>query len=435
MPFDILDTMRVLAIVLAGGSGTRIEPLVRRRAKAAIPFGATHRLIDVPLSNLLNSWIRHIYVIAQRLPHSLIQHLEGFQRAGVATMMDEFIRVLTPPHECSPFISDGDSLCHLRMVWQRKTYEYVLIIMADQVVKIDYRQVLQHLMQSKNAEAAIVYRKTPLAQAKGKLGVFDRSLDGRPVGFTEKPDKPNPSVDDSDNCDGNTAMTLLRYETFMDLLSYLESLNGGNKRFLSPSAIPWLIKRGKTVLYNLESNVVPGVLEAERAFFADVGDLDDWYNIQIAMCQRGAIFNPFSRDWTIYTAPIWPLNAAKVDHVGEMDQVLLGWNVIVQDNAMIRNSVLSSSVCVGHDSRLRQAVLLDGVQVGPGCRLNNVVLDKDIIVPEGTTLSPDNPPDIVINFSDLYAMVTDDQVVPDNLCVRSEGGILFFAKGYQFPGQ
>jgi len=428
MDFAIIDYGKILYVICAGGDGTRIDPLSRFRAKPAIPIGGHNRLIDIPVSNGLNSGLTRQYVIVQRLPHSLIRHLTGYSN-GVAQMRGQFVEVLTPSKvEDRFFMSDGDSLLLSRKNLEAEKPEIVIVVMADQIVRVDFRQVIARMLATR-ADAVMVYLTVPIADAKGRLGVIEINSSGQVVGMEEKPLEPKPAQSGGTTCHGNLAMYAFRQPLFSQMLDYLGTQKPETP--LSQSGIPWLIANHRVVAYDLRENNVPGTTVEERGYFADVGTVDAWYLAQMAMCARNPVFNFYSKAWPILTAPTWPMSPAKFDEMQVVNQALCGPNVICQDRVTIVRSVIATGALVGHHSVVEESVVLDDGTIGHHCRLSRVVLDKDIVVPDGSVLSPDHPPAGTIPFAELYRKIRAREPVA-NVPVLSEGGILTFPKGYGF---
>lgn len=415
---------KILAIIPAGGEGSRLYPLTKSRAKPAIRIGATHRLIDISLSNCLNSMITRIFVIVQKTPQSLIRHLEGYQQ-GVAQMRGQFVRVLAPPKiEDRFFLSDADCLVQLKVNFadSLNNLQYVLVAMADQILKIDYRDVLNTLVGSL-ADAILVYREVPIETAQNNLGVVEIGTDEHVLNMEEKP--PAPKQSRPGYCLANLAMYLFSAAAFFEMLEEI-STHPPHTR-LSTSGINWLIRTRRVIGYNLMQNHIPGVDKAERGFFADTGTIETLFETQMAMCHREPKFNFFSKDWPIFTAATWPLCATKIDAPARIDQALFGWNVIVQDRTTILESIIGSGSIIGHDARLTRSILHENVVIGPGAVLENVIVDSEVHVPAGCQLGPRNLPPGTLKFQDAYELIKTGEE-PPLYPVLSEQGILVIPK-------
>ncbi len=368
-------------------------------------------------------------MIVQKRPQSLVAHLDGYSN-GVAQMRGQFIHTLSPPREEERFFaSDVDSFIQLRGHLVAEGFDIVLITMADQVVKIDYRQVIESLLEG-NADAVMVYNAMPVKVASGALGVMEVDSDDAVMGMEEKPREPKEIPGRPGFCVANLAMYAVKMDVFGDMLDYVQGHHEPEST-LSNSGIPWLIKNRKVLGYDLGDNVVVGASEREKNYFADTGTVDAWFDVQMKMCGRNPAFNFYSRDWPIYTAPRWPMSSAKVDDARHISEVLFGWGVICEDRVVVEKSVVSTGVNVRHDSSITNCVILDGADIGPGCALDRVVIEKNIKIPAGTKLSPLDPPDSTIKFADLYAKIKAGETC-ENTPVLTDGGALVFPKFYKF---
>ncbi|MFA6272196.1 MAG: sugar phosphate nucleotidyltransferase [Patescibacteria group bacterium] len=386
----MVDTTKVTAIILAGGEGSRADPLTRYRAKPAIPIGGVFRLADVVVSDFLNSDIRRINVIVQKRPQSLMIHLDGF-RDAVAPMRGQFIRCLPPPkNEDRFYLSDLDSLRHHFLTWENDASELVVLAMGDQVAKIDFRQVIIRFLET-GADVIMVYNRVPVAQAANRLGVIECEGD-RVTRMAEKPEVPEEIPSDPGYCRGNLAMYVMRKELFLEMLRKARRADWDPALTLSKVGVPWLIGHARVVTYDLSENIISGLHPCERAAFFEVGTPDDYFDAQMAFCRREPTFNFYNEAWPIWTSLRFPIIPAKVDRV-QMEEVLLAPNVVVQDDVELVRTVVSFGSVVGSGSRLQNTVVLDGAKIGRNCRITDTVIEKGIIVPDNTVISADSVPD------------------------------------------
>lgn len=421
---------KVLGVVLAGGDGTRMVPLTLQRAKPAVLIGSVHRLIDVPVSNLLHSGVTQAYIVVQRMPQSLIAHLEEFAHSGVARKRGQFIRVLTPPKLDDRFFSsDADSLTQLRVHLEGTGAEVVLIVMADQVAKIDYRQVVERLIDS-DAEAVMVYNRVPIEEARGKLGVLKISGD-RVLGMEEKPENPQTIPGDPSGCFGNLAMYAMRSRAFSEMLDHIESLSPEPGNTLSRTGIQYLLSEVRVIGYDLAENVVPEMAERERQYFQDTGTPDAWFNVQMSLCHRDAPFNLFSFEWPIMTATPRLVAEAKFDRV-MLSEVIIGYGTICEDGVSVSESVVGAGALIRSGTTVSQSVILPNAKIGRGAHLDHVVIEKGVVVPDGILLSASNPPPGTISAETLYREVKAGSIRKEIPPCLTEGGVLIFPKGYIF---
>lgn len=421
---------KVLGVVLAGGDGTRMVPLTLQRAKPAVPIGSVHRLIDVPVSNLLHSGVTQAYIVVQRMPQSLIAHLEEFAHSGVARKRGQFIRVLTPPKMDDRFFSsDADSLVQLRVHLEATGAEVILIVMADQVAKIDYRQVVERLIES-DAEAVMVYNRVSVEEARGKLGVLKIS-GGRVLGMEEKPANPQTIPGDPSSCFGNLAMYAIRKKAFAEMLDHIKGVGPEPENTLSRTGIQYLLSEVRVIGYDLAENVVPEMAERERQYFRDTGTPDAWFEVQMDLCHRDAPFNLFSFEWPIMTATPRLVAEAKFDRV-TFSEAIVGFGAICEDGVSVNESVVGTSTLIGSGTTISRSVILPHAKVGRGSHLERVVVEKGIVIPDNTVLSSFSPPEGTISAETLYQEVKAGIIRKEVPPCITEGGILILPKGYIF---
>jgi glucose-1-phosphate adenylyltransferase len=346
-------------------------------------------------------------------------------------MRGQFIRVLAPPKEDNRFFeSDGDCLVQLRSTFEISRPKIVLIVMADQVAKVNYRQVIERLMETR-ADAVMVYREYPVDEARGKLGVLDIDANDRIVNMEEKPDQPQGLVGRPDVCLANLAMYALTGDAFFEMLDAVSEYPPHSA--LSRTGIPWLIKERHVVGFDLSKTDVAGTKSEEVGFFADTGTIDSWFGTQMEMCQRSPVFNFYSHEWPIYTAARWLLSPTKADCVRHLDRALLGWNVILQDRVSIQECLISTDSVIGAGSTLCRSIILGDVCVGADCHLENVVVDKGVHIPSGLRLTPGDLPPGTLSFAEAYARAKRGEISQMNAAVLSENGdILVIPKLFQF---
>ncbi len=418
----------ILGIVLAGGDGTRLYPLTREISKPAVSLWSNYRLIDPMITNLLHSGIRRIQVIVRSKPKSLITHLTGYSGV-VGTRSGEFISVLPPASEHERFyLSDADSLTMNRDSFLDVSADFIVVCMADQVVRADFEPMIACLTAA-DADALMVYALTPIDQARRKLGVLSLENDGRVAGMQEKPENPEESKQASGKCCANLAMYVFRAKAFYDMLEaitrHYEPHSG-----LSVSGITWLIANRKVISFNLADCGLPGTPE-QQSFFADAGTLDEYYRLQMNVARRASLFNLYSRDWPLYTAFDWPVSPARIDRA-KINQILAGSDSIIQDDCEICCVVASIGTIVRLGSWVSNSVLLNNVVVGKECYLSKVVVGEGVHIPPGTTLTPTSPPPGTVSFAQKYAEIRSGNHTEGNPAVISQEGVLFIPSGYAF---
>lgn len=416
-------------IILGGGLGSRLYPLTARRAKPAVGFGASYRLVSGPISNCINSGLRKIFVVTQYEPAPLERTLRGYNGVAVATLAGEFISVLSPRMrgaEGQFFLSEAHSLVELRNVFEQAEPDYVVVTMADQLMAIDLSDPLETMVDA-GARAALVYTPVPLEEARGNLGVVRVAQNGMIEGMDEKPDNPVAALGENGRCYANVALYAFEGGRFFEMLDHI-ALEHDPSITLSKSGIPWLIEHG-VVGYNLEQNPVPGALASERGYFEDMGTLETYFTANMHMCQTSPRFNIFNRRWPLHPDPSQSRGPSKVD-ASYVDQVLYGGDVIVQRNVHLEQAIVSGRQIVCEGARLKEVVLLGEGTVGAGCHITRTVMDKRVMVPPGTVVSPEHPPVGTLTYDDAQNRLKQGMFEPILPVVA--GGILYIPRGYEF---
>ena len=285
--------MNIVALVLAGGEGTRLYPLTAEHAKPALPFANGYRIVDFVLSNLVNSKISTIYVLAQYKPASLVRHIEAAWAPWFAE--EGMIRTLLPHSNRLPFKGTADAVHHCLDVLRAHSPDLVAVFAADHVYRMDVRQMVA-FHHSKNAEVTIAAVAVPVEQASS-FGIVATLADGRVRDFLEKPQHP-PTLP---HHPGHAYASMGNYLFEPDVLekALLEAHSRGETDF-GRDLLPRLCSGTRVFAYDFSDNQVPGVQEfEERAYWRDVGTL-----AALAAAQQDAMghrprFNLWNRRWPI----------------------------------------------------------------------------------------------------------------------------------------
>ena len=266
--------MKVLAMVLAGGQGSRLHPLTAERSKPAVPFGGRYRIADFVLSSLTNSGIQAIYILVQYKSQSLIEHVnKAWTRApGVA---GQFITIVPPQMREGPewFQGTSDAIFQNINLIQRHKPDMIAVFGADHIYRMDVRQMIDFHRQH-SADASVAALPVPLAEASG-FGVIDADDQGRIRGFLEKPQNPPPMPGDPGRAYASMGNYLFDTEV---LLTALREANENGEHDFGHHVLPRLIRTHRVFAYNFADNRVPGVADyEEQAYWRDVGTIDTFY--------------------------------------------------------------------------------------------------------------------------------------------------------------
>jgi glucose-1-phosphate adenylyltransferase len=383
-------TRRALALVLAGGRGSRLKQLTDRRAKPAVFFGGKFRIIDFALSNCLNSGVRRICVLTQYKAHSLLRHLQmgwSFLRPE----MNEFLDLLPAQQrldEATWYRGTADAVYQNFDIFRAADPEYFILLAGDHVYKMDYSNMLQDHVD-KGADCTVACVEVPIEEASG-FGVMAVDSSMRIVDFLEKPKNPPEIV-------GRPGRALASMGVYVFSAEFLyaelerDHRDGTSSHDFGKDVIPHLVSRGRAVAHSFEESCVKTTPEAE-AYWRDVGTIDSYWSANIDLVTPVPSLDIYDRNWPIWTYQ-QQLPPAKFvfdddDRRGmAVDSMVSGGCVI--SGATVRGSLLFSNCRVNSHARTSGAVLLPEVEVGRRARLTNVVVDRGCHIPEDLVIGED----------------------------------------------
>jgi glucose-1-phosphate adenylyltransferase len=379
--------MRTLALVMAGGQGTRLYPLTRDRAKPAVPFGGKYRIIDFVLSNLVNSGIYSIYVLVQWRSQSLIEHLkDGWQFAGL--LAGHFITPVPAQMRLgeSWYQGTADAIYqNLNLIEDNKP-DLVAVFGADHIYRMDISQMIEFHTDRK---AAVTVATLPVRVAEGdQFGILDVDSGMRIHRFEEKPKEPRSMPGAPGMCLASMGNYLFDPEVLTRALLE-DSKQAGSNHDFGKDIIPSLIEGIPVYAYNFNTNRIRGDLELNLAYWRDVGTLDSYYEANMDLRDARPHLNLYN--------PYWPLRTAYYDQPpakfvfnedGRRGQAL---HSVVSEGSiisggMVRNSVLGRSVIVHSYSQIDDSVLMDYAEVGRNAKVRRAIVDKNVYIPDGEVI-------------------------------------------------
>ncbi len=378
-------TRDTLALILAGGRGSRLKQLTDWRAKPAVPFGGKFRIIDFPLSNCVNSGIRRVGVLTQYKAHSLIRHIQhGWGFMGGA--LGEFVELLPASQRTAQgwYSGTADAVYQNIDILRNHGPEYVLILAGDHIYKMDYGDMLaEHVAQ--NSDMTIGCIEVPINEAKA-FGVMSVDVNRRIVAFNEKPAEPTPLPGRDD-----VALASMGIYIFNAAFLYEQLIKDADSpkstHDFGHDIIPSLIKNYKVIAFPYKD-----VQGNDPGYWRDVGTIDAFWSANLELIGVTPELNLYDDDWPIWTHQAQQPPAKFVfdddDRRGmAVDSMVSGGCII--SGSTVRHSVLFSNVEVHSFSVIEDSVVLPDVSIGRHCRLKKVVLDKGCIVPEGTIIGED----------------------------------------------
>ncbi len=378
-------TRDTLALILAGGRGTRLKQLTTWRVKPAVPFGGKFRIIDFPLSNCINSGIRRIGVVTQYKSHSLIRHIQqgwGYFRGE----FDEFIELLPAQQRLqeSWYSGTADAVYQNIDIIRTHNPEYVLLLAGDHIYKMDYGAMLAKHAESE-ADMTIGCLEVPLDQAKA-FGVMSVDGDGRIVDFNEKPENPE-SVPGRDDV-ALASMGIYIFNTrFLYEQLIRDADDPSSSHDFGKDIIPAVIEHYRVFSYSFRD-----VQSNNQGYWRDVGTVDAFWSANMELIEVTPELNLYDRQWPIWTYQE-QLPPAKFvfDDEGRrgqaIDSMVSGGCLI--SGATVRRSLLFSNVHVHSYSEIDESVLLPDVDVGENCRIRKAIIDKGCKIPAGTVIGED----------------------------------------------
>ncbi len=376
---------RTLALVLAGGRGSRLHELTAWRAKPAVPFGGKFRIIDFPLSNCVNSGIRRIGVLTQYKAHSLIRHLlNGW--SDMKPDIGEFLEILPASQRTSEewYAGTADAVYQNLDIIRTYQPEYVLILAGDHIYKMDYGAMLAYHVEQ-GADMTVACLEVPVQEASA-FGVMKTDGEGRVLRFDEKPAAPAPVPGRDD-----LALASMGNYVFNTRFLYEQLIRDADEprsgHDFGTDIIPAVVGRYRIFAYPYRD---PGT--GRQAYWRDVGTIDAFWQANLEQVDVSPELNLYDEEWPILTHQL-QLPPAKFvfDDPGRrgmaVNSMVSGGCVI--SGATIRHSLLFSNVRVHSYAEVTDSVLLPGVDVGRRCRIHRAVVDRGVRVPPDTVIGED----------------------------------------------
>jgi glucose-1-phosphate adenylyltransferase len=380
----------VLGVLLAGGAGERLYPLTRDRAKPAVTFGGIYRIIDLTLSNCINSELRRIYILTQYKALSLNRHIrEGWNIVG--RDVGEFIEIMPPMKRVSEnwYLGTADAVYQNIYSIGTERPRFVLILAGDHIYKMNYGLMLQQHRDA-GADVTIATILTNPSETR-HFGVVDIDRQGRVVGFVEKPVQTdlrspyNPHM-----VSGSMGVYLFNTDVLIPvLLKDAEDPNSSHD--FGKDILPKMVDDYKVYSFNF-------IDENKKAaqYWRDVGTLDAYYEANLDLVSVSPVFNLYDAAWPIRTHqrqyPPAKFVFAEPGRMGVAVDSIVSMGSIIS-GGVVRNSVLSPDVRVNSYSEVDSSILFSHVDVGRHCRIRHAIIDRDVHIPEGTVIGYDTETD------------------------------------------
>ena len=376
---------RVLAMVLAGGEGKRLMPLTADRAKPAVPFGGSYRLVDFVLSNLINAGLRRVCVLTQYKSHSLDRHITTTWR--MPTLLGDYVTPVPAQQRLGPrwYTGSADAIFQsLNLVYDEDP-DYVVVFGADHVYRMDPMQMIEAHIESGAAVTVAGIRMSK--SVASQFGVIQTGADGTKIAsFLEKPVDPPTIPGDEANCYVSMGNYVFTKDALIDALRD-DSADPTSIHDMGSNIIPMLTDLGQARVYDFAANEVPGATERDRGYWRDVGTLDSYHDAHMDLVSVHPIFNLYNRRWPILSN-LPPMPPAKFVEGGNAHESMVGAGTIVS-GAHVRTSVISSNVTVESGAYVEGSVVMPGVRIGRNAVIRRAILDKNVLVPDGAQIGVD----------------------------------------------
>ncbi|HYN76489.1 MAG TPA: glucose-1-phosphate adenylyltransferase [Lamprocystis sp. (in: g-proteobacteria)] len=379
-------TRNTLALILAGGRGSRLKHLTAWRSKPAVPFGGKFRIVDFPLSNCINSGIRRIGVITQYKAHSLILHIQkgwGFLRGEFG----EFVELWPAQQrvaETAWYAGTADAVFQNLDIIRNHNPDYVLVLAGDHVYKMDYGAMIAQHVES-GADMTVGCLEVDKERA-GEFGIMTADPDGRVTRFQEKPKEPDTIEGNPDRCLASMGIYVFnRGFLFEQLIKDADTKTSSHD--FGHDIIPAVLTKYRVIAHRFRDP-----RSGEQAYWRDVGTLDAFWEANLELIGVTPPLNLYDRDWPIWTYQE-QLPPAKFvfddeDRRGTaVDSMVSGGCVI--SGAKVRHSLLFSNVRVNSYASVEDTVVLPDVEIGRSCHIRNAIIDRFCSIPEGTIIGAD----------------------------------------------
>jgi glucose-1-phosphate adenylyltransferase len=402
----------VMAMVMAGGQGSRLMPLTEKRSKPAVPFGSRYRIIDFALSNLVNSGIYTIYLLVQYKSQSLIEHI---RKAWTISPLfpDQFVTVV-PPQMLDGnawFSGTADAVSQNIDLIETQHPELVLVFGADHVYRMDVSQMISYHIE-RDAEVTVAALPVPAEQSRN-FGVIAADADGRIRGFEEKPERGTPMPDDPSRVYASMGNYVFNSGCLVRALR--DAHRRGESDFGNHVLPRMLASNHRVYAYDFAGNDIPGIKPYEEsAYWRDVGTIDSYYEAHRDVLGAEPRLDLFNPQWPVFSSN-YQGPVARVTR-GEIDNSLLGAATVIED-ARVVNSIVRREAVIEAGAEVEDCIIMDYARIGRGARLRRAIVDRHNLIEHDTRIG-----------YDAEADRRDWVVTPSGIVVVPRGRTPFFAR-------
>lgn len=377
----------VLAVVLAGGKGTRLEPLTRDRAKPAVPFGGAYRIVDFTLSNCLNSGLRKILVLTQYKALSLGRHINRGWRGLFSWELGEFVDIVPPQQRVDQHWYRGTADAVYQNIYsiEKEEPREVLILAGDHVYKMNYHHMLEFHREN-HADVTVAALAVPVERAANQFGVIEVDQSWRIIGFEEKPANPKPLPNDPTRCLASMGIYAFQAHFMYEQLCQNAAKPGTSHDF-GKDILPSIYQTHRVVAYPFRDEN-----QKEEAYWRDVGTLDAYFDANMELVGVDPLLNVYDQSWPIRTfrPNLPPPKTVFADRQpggrcgqaldsivcpgtiisgGLAERSIVGYSCRINSYATVEDSILFDNVEIGRRAKVRRAIIDKGVRIRPDMRI------------------------------------------------------------------
>ena len=379
--------VRAIGMVLAGGTGARLMPLTRDRAKPAVPFGGQYRLIDFALSNLVNGGYRRIVVLTQYKSDSLNRHVSQTWR--MSPLLGNYVTSVPAQMRVGErwFLGSADALFQNLNIIGDEEPDHVFVFGADHIYRMDPSQMLEQHIET-GAGVTVAGIRSPIEEASS-FGVIEKGDSTLIDAFREKPSDPRPLPDDPSMVLASMGNYVFETDFLIDLVQQ-DARDRSSKHDIGGNLVPRAVETGAAHVYDFADNEIPGAHGRDLAYWRDVGTIDSYFAANMDLVEPEPVFNLYNQQWPIYTFND-NLPPAKIVSEHEDDRTVdsIMCNGVIISGSKVHRSVLSKRVRIDSGSTVERCIFLADVHVGKGSVIRNAVIDKNVDVPPGTQIGVD----------------------------------------------
>jgi glucose-1-phosphate adenylyltransferase len=374
-----------IGVLLAGGQGERLWPLTRDRAKPAVPFGGVYRIIDLTLSNCLNSDLRRVFVLTQYKALSLNRHV----RRGWSSLMGygDFIEVLPPQMRVSQHWYQGTADAVYQNIYSLGSEQsnYVFILSGDHIYKMNYQKMLEQHMAAA-ADVTVATIEMDAAEAAGKFGVLETDRYWRIVGFEEKPAIPKQSPVHPGKINASMGVYLFNTQLLVPILIE-DAENPASSHDFGKDILPRILQKYRVFAYNFRDEN-----KKETSYWRDVGTIDAYHEANMDLVSVSPVLNLYDPGWPLNTwqqqYPPAKFVFADPERMGAaLDSIVAGGSIV--SGGRVSRSVLGYDVRVNSYCEVEDSIVFNHVNIGRHSRIRRAIIDRHVELPEGTVIGHD----------------------------------------------